>query len=108
MESADPEEGSSAPDPNFRCLRLACRRGNGPGTVCFPEGRRKYDTFRGPRPVRVESLDEKKLYSLGRMEALFIDAEIFDEWEKGVVTVEDYDRILWKEEESNEKRFQKI
>jgi hypothetical protein len=28
-----------------------------------------------------------------------IDAKIFGEWEKGVVTVEDYDRILWGPEE---------
>ena len=77
------------------------------GLFVSPEGRQKYDTFRGPRPVQVESLDEKTLYSLGRMEALCIDAEIFDEWEKGVVTVEDYDRILWKEEESNENKAPK-
>lgn len=38
------------------------------------------------------------LHPSGRLETLLIDAEIFDEWEKGVVTVEDYDRILWKAE----------
>ncbi len=38
----------------------------------------------------------------GHMEALQIEDKIFDEWEKGVVTVEDYDRILWKSQEKKE------
>ena len=47
------------------------------------------------------------IHPSGLLETLLIDAEIFDEWEKGVVTVEDYDRILWKEEESNESKAPK-
>ena len=37
----------------------------------------------------------------GHMEALQIESRIFDEWEKGVVSVEEYDRILWKPAKKN-------
>lgn len=38
----------------------------------------------------------------GLLETLQIEDRIFDEWEKGVVSVEDYDRILWGTEERKE------
>ena len=31
----------------------------------------------------------------GHLETLLIEEKIFDEWEKGIISVEDYDRILW-------------
>lgn len=38
----------------------------------------------------------------GRLETLLIEAKIFDKWEKGDVSVDDYDRILWGTEERTE------
>ena len=43
----------------------------------------------------------------GHMEALQIEDKIFDEWEKGVVSVEDYERILWKPEKKKEPEVSK-
>lgn len=43
----------------------------------------------------------------GHVEALQIEDKIFDEWEKGAISVEDYDRVLWKEEESSDNKSPK-
>ena len=42
------------------------------------------------------------IHPSGHMEVLQIEAKIIDEWEKGVISVEDYDRILWKPEKMKE------
>jgi hypothetical protein len=34
----------------------------------------------------------------GHLETLLIEEKIFDEWEKGIISVADYDRILWGSE----------
>lgn len=37
----------------------------------------------------------QELHPSGHLETLLIEEKIFDEWEKGIISVADYDRILW-------------